>query len=52
MTTIQHYHSENLDREDLITHLKDWFVSQDFDVQSLKMEDGVNRPGNRGGWLV
>jgi hypothetical protein len=52
MTDIRHYRAVNLNYPDLLSHLKAWFVNQDFEVQALKTEDGADllQVAKKGTW--
>lgn len=42
MADTRHYQAANLNQQDLISHLRVWFVNQNFEVQTLKTEDGAD----------
>ncbi len=52
MSEVKSYRVANLSYQDLISHLKAWFVNQDFEVQDLRSEDGseVLQVAKKGTW--
>ena len=52
MADVRHYRAASLNHQDLVSHMRAWFVNQDFEVQSLKTEDGADllQVAKKGGW--
>lgn len=52
MSDVRHYSAVNLNNQDLMSHVRAWFVNQDFEVQTLKTEDGADllQVAKKGNW--
>jgi hypothetical protein len=52
MPDTRHYATPNIDHQDLLSHLKSWFVDQDFEVQALRTDDGADllQVAKKGNW--
>lgn len=52
MTEIRHYRTVSLNSQDLVSHLRAWFLNQEFEVQALKTEDGSDllQVAKKGNW--
>ena len=52
MPDVRQYRTANLNHQDLVSHLRAWFVNQDFEVQSLKTEDSSDllQVAKKGTW--
>jgi hypothetical protein len=52
MKNLLHYTAPNARPQDLVSHLREWFTMNDFNVQALKSEDGgdVLQVAKKGDW--
>jgi hypothetical protein len=52
MQDTRHYRTANLNHQDLLSHLRAWFVNQNFEAQALKTEDGADllQVAKKGTW--